>query len=818
MRKLSVILLLIAVYSAEMIGQQSFILSGTITNSESGERLPGVTVFEESTGKGTVSNDEGSYSLHLPKGVYTILFKYVGYADRTITINLNRHMQKDLALREVTTSIDPVLVEAKRADHNVSSTEISVEKLTMKQVERIPVIMGEMDIMKTIQLLPGITSIAEGRSGYIVRGSGIDQNLILMDGMPLYYTSHMQGLYSVFNSDAVNGLTVYKGGIPAHFGGRGASVLDVRMKEGDFNQFRTSVSIGLITSKFSLEVPVLPNKLSVFLAGRSTKLGIGSAHDYIRNNWLAAKSGELDEKGSNIKGQTASKPGLPGESPNGYNFFARNESWMDLNTKVIYKFNAKNSLTLSTYVGRDSALVVGGLTEWGNRAAHLKWSHTFTSSLLSTTSLIRSRYYTDQAGGIYHFSSGITTTGFKQEFVYFLNDKNDIRFGLTSEYQDFNHGHLEDTSQDDAGKFMPPMQGLESALYIENDQRITRRISALYGLRYSLYQRLGPGDRFVFDEESNEPLSSTYFSRYADIMSFHHYLEPRLALTFLMNDFSSLKLSYNRNAQYLRLMTLGAEIQWYDIWMPSTSNIDPMLTDQVAIGYFRNFLEDQIELSAEAYYKNMKGAADFEDGLHNYLVDNLEAYVATGQGRSYGFEISVEKPKGRLTGRISYNVGKAEYQIDVINKGRWYPNMFDRTNSLSVLSSFELTKYLTLSATFLYYTGRPVTLPESYYYVSGIPFPYWEGRNKYRLPDYHRLDLGLKFHPKFMTLPLKKLNRELLTSFEVSLYNIYNRRNVHTIYYSQGGGKSIEDATHLFEPYGVSTYGFMPSFQLNIEF
>ena len=376
-----------------------------------------------------------------------------------------------------------------------------------------------------------------------------------------------------------------------------------------------------------------------------------------------------------------------------------------------------------------------------------------------------------------------------------------------SEYQEYNHGSLEDATQEDGGKFMPGMQGLESAFYIENDQKINDRLSAYYGLRYSLYHQLGPGDRFTYDDITNEPIEAEFFPEKTDVLSSYSSLEPRLAMTYLLSDQNSLKFSYNRNAQYLRLMSLGAEIEWYDIWMPTTKNIKPMLTDQFAMGYFHNFNNNEIKFSAEIYYKILYGAADFEDGLHNYLVDNLEAYVATGEGLAYGFEMSIEKPVGRFNGRLSYNYGKSDYQIDVINEGRWYPYRFDKTHSLTMFSNFQITKYLSISSTFLYSTGRPVTLPEGYYHISGIPFPYWEGRNKYRLPDYHRLDLGIKYSPNF----LMRWTRGLKTTIDVALYNVYDRRNIHTINFNQGQKR-------LFEQIGQSTYGFMPSININVEF
>jgi hypothetical protein len=784
--------------------QDTRTLAGIVTDANTGEELVGVSVYEEKSKTGTVSDESGSYSLNLSKGNYEITYRFIGYKTEIVKVRLNKDVRQDIQLFPSTEKIDEVEISAEAPDHNVRSTEISMERLNIQEVERIPVIMGETDIMKTIQLLPGITSIAEGESGYIVRGSGFDQNLILMDDMPIYYSSHMQGLYSVFNSDAVDGLTVYKGGTPARFGGRGASVLDVRMRESGFDAYRTKLSIGLITSKFSVEAPVIKDKLSVFVGGRSTRLGLGYLYDQIN-------SGDKNSSGGKGGGKTGD-----GDS---YTFFDPYERWYDLNAKVIYKLNDKNRFYFSGYYGQDYAITVGE-TDWGNRAGSIRWSHDYNSKLTSNTSLIYSQYYTHNVsfGGLYVFRSGITTSSIKQEFSWFPNDKNDIRFGFHSEYQDFNHGGLEDTSQDDAGKFMPPMQGLESALYIENDHKINDWLSAHYGLRWSIYHQLGPGEKHVYDEESNESISSENYPDHTDVISSYNHPEPRLALTFLLNENSSIKTSFNRNAQYLRLMSLGGEIQWYDIWMPTTSIIPPMLTDQVAAGYFRNFFDHQLKFSGEVYYKWLTNAADFEDGLHNYLVDNLEAYVATGKGRAYGLELSLEKPKGRFTGRISYNLGKSEYQIDVINSGRWYPNMFDKTQSLVALASYELFHNLTISATFLYSTGAPITLPEAYYNVSGVNFPFWEGRNKYRLPDYHRLDFGLKYEPDFMAFKLK--NRHTKSSLELSFYNVYNRRNIRAVGLDQGAISigSGGQPTATFQQYGISTYGFMPSFQINFQF
>ena len=798
------IIFFIFLFLSNVYPQNNFTISGTIKN-EKGELLIGTTVKVKGTTKGIITDINGNYSLLMQKGNHIIVYSFIGYESIEISVSLTKNIIQDVQLTSKMNQLDELVIYDNRIQEDIKSTEISVEKLTIQQVEKIPVILGETDIFKTIQLLPGVTGISEGQSGYIVRGSGFDQNLILMDEMPIYYSSHMQGLFSVFNSDAVAGLTLYKGGTPARFGGRGASVLDVRMQQSNFEKIRASIGFGLITSKFSLEAPLIKDKLSLFLAGRSTRLSLGYFYDQL-----------IFDNSEDNYGKGGSKS-IGGD---GNTFFASREKWYDLNAKIIYQLNENNRFDFSAYFGQDYAITIG-LTDWGNRAWTLKWNHIYNKNFFFNTSIIHSRYYTHNITGVYEFNSWVNTNSLKQEFSWIPSDAHDIRFGIQSEYQDFNHGGLQDT-QDDGGKFMPPMQGLETAFYIQNDHKFNSWLSSNYGLRYSFYYQLGPGDSHVYDEESNESISSVNYPRRTDIIFSYKNLEPRLAFTFLLTENNSIKTSYNRNAQYLRLMTLGGDIQWYDIWMPTTANISPMLTDQVAVGYFHNF-NDEIKFSFETYYKRIINAADFEDGLHNYFINNLEAYVATGKGKAYGLEVSVEKPKGRLNGRMSYNLGRSEYQIDVINNGRWYPNMFDKTHSLATYINYDLVKDLTLSTTFLYTTGSPVTLPEAYYNISGVSFPYWEGRNKYRLPNYNRLDFGLVYEPDYLFFKL--FERDIKTQVKVSMYNVYNRRNIRaitvhdTVAVGKGkSGSSSESNGSLFQQFGISTYGFLPSFNINFKF
>jgi len=616
----------------------------------------------------------------------------------------------------------------------------------------------------------------------------------------------MSGLFSIFNSDAVKKLVIYKGGIPANYGGRSASVLDVTMGGDQVDEFHAKLSAGLITSKLALEIPVLKNKLTAFLAGRSSYFSVGKLHDRMKE-----KEGAM---------RVSSGMPMAKASPNqDFYFFGTDEYWYDVNGKLVWKVNDDNTLYLTGFFSRDQGILIG-MTKWGNRAGSLRFNHQFTPKLQSDTSIIYSEYYTDNKAGIYIFHSWIKTSGFKQKLSWYPVEDMTVTFGGSMEYQDFNHGTLEDTSER-FGKFMPPMHSLENALFAGTEYKILPSLTAYFGLRYSFFYQLGAGDSFIFDEITNEPLSSKPYST-NEAMKYYHKYEPRFSLSYVLNNQSSLKFTYNRSAQYLRLMTNSMQETWYDIWMPCTQNIPPMTTDQVALGYFLDLFNHQYHFSAETYYKDSQHAADFEDGLHNYLVDNLEAYVATGKGRAYGLELMFKKAKGRFNGWISYSVGRSENKIDVINKGEWYPSKFDKTHDFTAFISYEPLSYyfpghkLYISALFLYSTGNAITLAEGYYYVSGIPFPYWEGRNRYRLPAYHRLDFGLKYETH--------VGRNLKTSLELSFYNVYNRRNVNAIGYRQGGGKVagqkaiVDGGTSVFEPYGSSFYGFRPSFLLTVEY
>lgn len=772
-------------WSLSSTARGNFTLSGVISDEETGARLPGVTVLATGIGKSAETNKNGYYALKLPAGNHSVRFQLKGFKVVEKQVWLTDDVPLDIPLSPKILHLKPSTVRNKKGNDNIRNTEMSVDRFRIEELNLIPVIMGEKDIMKTIQLVPGITTITEGRSAFITRGSGIDQNTILFDGMPIYYTSHMSGLYSIFNSESVDKLAIYKGGIPARYGGRAASVMDVTMKESDPKRYHASLGVGLITSKLTLQMPVVKEKLSLFVSGRGTEYGLGHQVDKSKTT-------------TDMKGQQVSL------------FFPYQNKFYDVSGKIAYQMNGNNRFSVSGFSGHDDEWSLG---HWliSNDAASFQWKHNFHSRLFSNTTLYYSKYATQNFTG-WEFNSWIRVRGLRQKFTWQPDKSNTVSAGAATEYQDFNHGGLTDRNADTGGKFMPPMQGFESALFLENEQRLSEKLGVYYGLRYSTYHQVGPGDN-VYYNEYNDSIRAVYHEELTDVMTFHHALEPRLSISYMLSEANSLKATYNRTAQYVRLMTNSMQLEYYDIWLPATHNIKPIRTDQIAGGYFHNFFDNSLKFSAETYYKWAHDDADFEDGLHNYFVNNLEAFVATGRGRSYGLELLLKKPKGRMTGWLSYNLSRSKIQIDAVNQGRWYTSKFDKCHDFTFITNIKLVKGLSLSANWLYSTGNAVTLPEATYLIKGRQVLYYEGRNKYRLPDYHRLDLGLIIDKPFFKNRLKRWDRSLNTRLEVSLYNAYNRRNINAMRYT----KDTSPGAQIL-PSGLSLYGFMPNFLLIAEF
>lgn len=746
---------------------QQFTISGRVTDMENGEDLIGATVWETSTSMGTTSNVYGFYSLSIPSGKHSVTYSYMGYEAQTIELNLDSNHTIDIKLLPTSNELEEVEVTAERKDENISSTQMSVEKLNMKQIEKIPVFMGEKDILKTIQLLPGISSTSEGGSGFSVRGGSVDQNLILLDEAPIYSASHLMGFFSVFNSDALKNITVYKGGIPANYGGRASSVLDISMKDGNNQKFSASGGLGLISSRLTVEGPIIKDKMSFIVSGRRSYAD------------LVAKSvGFFDDD--------------------------MNMYFYDLNAKMNYKINDKNRVFLSGYFGKDEFGFGDMGMNWGNTTGTLRWNHLFNSKLFSNTSVIYSKYdYGFNMGSDASMNSGIEDIGIKEDLTYYLNPLNTLKFGLNVKHHTFNPGELLYTDSDVTEIVLDKTKAYESAAYISNNQQITESFSAEYGLRFSMFNQMGEGWSNTYND-NNEKVDSVYFGD-GEVMQTYWGIEPRLSLNYKLNESSAIKLSYNRMAQYLHLLSNSTSGQPTDTWVPSSTNIAPQSVSQYALGYFKNFADNEYEFSIETYYKDINNVTDFKDGTDIMLNENIESYILQGKGRSYGAEFYLKKKYGRFNGWISYTLSQTENKIDGINNNEWYLSKIDKTHDLSIVANFEINKRLSISAAWIYYTGNAVTFPSGKYEYDNQIWSYYTERNSYRMPDYHRLDLNL--HLK------GKEKKRFQSSWDFSLYNAYNRYNAYSISFEES-----ETNPGQTEAVKLSLFGIVPSVTWNFKF
>jgi hypothetical protein len=766
------LLILLAVIPIFAFGQQNFTLNGKITDSATGEDLIGATVLEVGSGKGTTTNSYGFYSLSLPENQYSIRFSYIGYNSVERNVNLTTNKVINIEISPSIMTLTEVVVSSERDNKNITSAVTGVEKLNLKEIENIPVLFGEKDILKTIQLLPGISSSTEGNTGFNVRGGSIGQNLILLDEAPVYSSSHLMGFFSVFNSDAIKDVTVYKGGIPAKYGGRASSVLDIVMNNGNSKNFTCTGGIGLVSSRLTIEIPIIKEKMSFIISGRRTYADLVArllfADNIIRNDMK-------------------------------FYFY-------DLNAKLNYTINDKNRLFLSGYFGKDIfELGNDAGTGWGNTTGTLRWNHLCSEKLFSNTSLVYSRY---NYGFIYgniniKLRSGIEDLSFKEDAAWYMNPNNTIKFGLSLIFHTFNPGELTTSDSSDFEIVLRKKKGIEGALYLQNEHNLSSRLNANYGFRLSAFSQTGPGWFYEYNTV-NEPVDSTYFGpgkmAYPCIS-----LEPRLSLSYMLGEKSSVKLSYGRMAQYLHLFSNSTSGSPTDVWMPVSNNLKTVIVDQISAGLFRNFLNNKIETSVEVYYKNIKNTSDFEDGAEIILNKHVESQILTGRGRSYGIEFYLKKKYGNFSGWISYTVSRTENKIDGINNYLWYPVKYDKTHDLSVVSVYKIGRRLVLSGVWTYATGTAVTFPSGRYVINNVPVPYYTERNGYRMPVYHRLDLSLTLSSK---------NRKKFKSqWDFSVYNLYNRHNAYMITFRES--ETVPGAT---EAVRLSLFGIVPSITYNFKF
>ena len=732
---------------------QTRTLSGHLTDGASGEDIIGATIYVKGGTQGTASDFMGNYSLKLPAGKYTIIFSLIGFSDIEREVDLTTADQKlDLAMETEAKELEVVEIKLKKNTDNIEKVEMSTVNLDIKEIEKIPALLGEADVIKSIQLLPGVSTVGEGATGFNVRGGSVDQNLVLLDDAPIFNSSHLFGFFSVFNPDAVQSVKLIKGGIPSQYGGRLSSILDVKMKDGNDERFGAEGGIGLLFSRLTLDGPIKKGKGSFVLAGRR------SYADVIAKPFL-------DESLSDAK------------------FF-----FYDLTGKANYQFGEKDKIYYSGYYGKD-VFGSGFFFNWGNATSTLRWNHIYNEKLFSNVTVYFSDYtyelgIEDETGDGFGLNSQIINYAIKPEWTYYLNDKNTIKLGLQSTYYTFRPGESEFTSGGvNINLTQPDKYALESGVYADNEQKFGKRVVVKYGLRFSSYQYLGRGNAYNYADSDNALdgknfVDSTVYGQNEVIQNYNN-LEPRLSLKVDVDSASSIKASYNRMVQYIHLMSNTAAATPLDIWTPSTNNIRPQIADQFALGYFRNFGKEMgIETSVEAYYKILQNQIGYIPNANLILNEFYEADLLYGGGRAYGLEFLVKKTTGKLTGWVSYTLSRSEIQIDALNNGDYFPSRFDRTHVGNLILSYAFTKRHELSANFVYNTGIPATFSPNSFEIQGYNIPQNPSNtfNNSRVSDYHRLDLSFTIYGK------KKEGKRWQGDWVFSVYNVYNRRNAFTIF------------------------------------
>ncbi len=790
MKKKYLIVLLSCIYSFAFSQEKKdrYTFSGTITETSSKETLIGANILIPEIQAGTISNEYGFYSITLPEGTYEVVFSNLGFETQTRTINLNQNIRLDLSLSESVESLDEVLITNDVERLNIKTPQMSVNALTVNTIKKIPVVLGETDIIKAITLLPGVTSAGEGSSGFNVRGGAADQNLILLDEATLYSDSHLFGFFSVFNPDAIKDLKLYKGGIPARFGGRISSVLDIYQKDGNKNEFKATGGIGLVSSRALLEGPIIKEKGSFLVAGRSSY-----AHLFL--------------------------PLLDNENI---------AYFYDLNTKLSYDINDRNNIYLSGYFGRDVFEISESFSNiYGNATFNLRWNHLFSDKLFSNLSFIYSDYYygltLDFVG--FDFDSGIQNTNLKYDFKHYLTDKVQLNYGLQSNYYKFNPGEIKPNSESSGinPEKLTDKFALDNALYLDTEWEVTNKLSLQAGLRFSNFLRLGQDALFLYENnnpllfnsalniyEKATPVDTINISRNKSIKTFNN-VEPRLALSYQLNDVSSVKASYNRMTQYIHLVSNTTSPTPFDVYAPSGKYIEPQIADQVAMGYYRNFPSYALEV--ESFYKNVDNRLDYIDGADLIANNAIEQVLLKGQARAYGLEFLLRKTKGKLQGWIAYTLSRSEQQTPGrtpeeigINDGAWYNSPWDKTHDISITGSYELNKKWTFGANFIFQTGQPYTFPNGQYVYNNITIPTFENRNSSRLSAFHHLDLSATLTPK------NNEGRKWKSEWVFSIYNVYDRMNTASLSFRENTDIGRNEVVRL------SIFGIIPSVTYNFKF
>jgi hypothetical protein len=766
-RKLTLFLLIVIGITSQIQAQDKTTVNGTVKDKLSGESIMGAVIKVDQLSNVVVtSNDYGFFAISLPKGKYDLKISYVGYEEKRIPITLNGSLTVPVLL-ESKNQIMEVVVESKRKDDNLIKAQMGTETLNMKSISKVPVIFGEKDVLKTIQLLPGVKSAGEGNSGFYVRGGAADQNLILLDEAPVYNASHLLGFFSTFNSDAIKDATLIKGNGPAQYGGRLSSVLDVKMKEGNNKKYTVNGGIGLISSRLSIEGPIQEDKSSFILSGRRTYADVFlKASEKFKDNILY---------------------------------------FYDFNAKANYKIDDKNRIYFSGYFGNDELGLGSSFgINWGNKTGTIRWNRVISNKLFLNTSLIYSDYSYNvglkNGETNFNVNSNIKDVNLKQDYTYYLNPKNTIRFGINSILHTITPSIFSGTVKNNTNKV--GRNGLENAIYFNNNFKANSKLTLDYGLRVSGYTIMG-GD--VYNVYANDVITNSILIQKNSFGKTYLNLEPRITSNYRINDLSSFKFAYARNVQHLHLLSNSTAASPSDQWIGDSYNINPELADQTSVGYSRNFKNNTYELGAEIYYKTMQNQLDYKDGTNINTITDVESALLYGIGRAYGFEFLAKKKIGLFSGWISYTLSKTERKIEGINDGNWYNAKQDRTHDVSVVTILELNNKWSVSGVFVYNTGNAVTFPTGKYSLGGQTIYQYAKRNANRMPDYHRLDLSVTYE--------NKRSNKMESSWNFSLYNVYGRENAYRISFEDDPLDNTK--TQIIQ---TALFRWVPSITYNFKF
>jgi len=785
--------------------QNRVTLSGFVRDSVTGEYLIGTNVYVQETLKGSVTNTYGFYSMTLEKGRYTAVFSFLGYREKRVPVTLDTNLRLNVELAPSAITTREVVITGEKSDQNVRDAQLGRIELDVEKIKTLPAFLGEVDVLKTIQLLPGVQSAGEGNSGFYVRGGGPDQNLILLDEAVVYNASHLFGFFSVFNSDAVKNITLTKGGMPAQYGGRLSSVLDITMKEGNNKQFHGEGGLGIVSSRLTLEGPIKKDTSSFIVSARRTFVDLFLREPFIDN--------ESDAAG------------------NSYYFY-------DLNTKLNYRLSDRDRLFLSGYFGRDvfsfnnTASGFKVRIPWGNATASLRWNHLFSDRMFMNTSLIFSDYKFrfDATQQQFDFSlfSGIRDYNAKMDFSYFPSIRHNLKFGFNYVYHIFTPSNASARSGDvifDLGQVVR-FYAHDAALYVNDEWDVTDRLSVSGGIRVSAFEQVGPFERYLLDDLGIR-VEDTIRYRRGEKVALYGRAEPRLSVKVNAGMNASLKASFTQNYQYIHLASIGSVTLPTDVWVPSSDIVHPQFSTQYAVGYFRNFHNNLYESSVEVYHKTMKNQVEYNEGHQpdEDVKNNVDNNFVFGDGVSYGTELFFKKAQGLLTGWVGYTLSWTERTFPDLNQGKTFPFKYDRRHDLSIVLSYDISKRWTLGAVWVYATGNALTLPRNRFFLIGPvdlgqvaynPSAYGGlynepgDRNGFRFSAYHRLDVSATLKGR------NRKNKRYRSSWNFSIFNLYNRYNPYFIYFNDFVNKNTGE--FKIQAKQVSLFPILPSVTYNFKF